>query len=151
MNGECGRISGVSDGDFMEDLAGIPPGSDGRDTPHSTGRTGGEHRNGKWNIANFYVVTALVIKEDRDEVTLGILIKIPPNLLLDLSLITLGRIELISKFIFLCLQNMVSGQQVEYINLLRPSHPHDLHIGQDLTFKVLLSIQAFFMAFTIIF
>ena len=30
------------------------------------------------------------------------------------------------------LQNMVSGQQVEYINLPRPSHPQDLDIGQDL-------------------
>ena len=37
-----------------------------------------------------------------------------------------------SKFIFLCLQNMVSGQQVEYINLPRPSHPQYLDIGQDL-------------------
>ena len=71
-------------------------------------------------------------KEDHAEVTLGILIKIPPNLLLDLSPITFGRIKMFSKFIFLCLQNMVSGQQVEYINLPRPSHPQDLHIGQDL-------------------
>ena len=55
----------------------------------------------------------MYIKEDRAEVTLGILIKIPPNLVLDLSPITLGRIKMISKFIFLCLQNMVSG----------PSHP----------------------------
>ena len=31
-------------------------------------------------------------KEDRAVVTLGILIKIPPNLFLDLSPITLGRI-----------------------------------------------------------
>ena len=31
-------------------------------------------------------------KEDRAEVTLGILIKIPPNLFLDLSPITFGRI-----------------------------------------------------------
>ena len=53
-------------------------------------------------------------KEDHAEVTLGILIKIPPNLLLDLSPITFGRIKMFSKFIFLCLQNMVSGQQVEY-------------------------------------
>ena len=72
------------------------------------------------------------IKEDHAEVTLGILIKIPPNLLLDLSPITFGRIKMFSMFIFLCLQNMVSGQQVEYINLPRPSHPQDLHIGQDL-------------------
>ena len=54
-------------------------------------------------------------KEDRAEVTLGILIKIPPNLLLDLSPITFGRIKMFSKFIFLCLQNMVSGQQEKYI------------------------------------
>ena len=27
---------------------------------------------------------------------------------------------------------MVSGQQLEYINLPRPSHPQDLDIGQDL-------------------
>ena len=74
----------------------------------------------------------MYIKEDRAEVTLGILIKIPPNLLLDLSPITFGRIKMFSKFIFLCLQNMVSGQQVEYINLPRPSHPQDLDIGQDL-------------------
>ena len=71
-------------------------------------------------------------KEDRVEVTLGILIKIPPNLLLDLSPITFGRIKMFSKFIFLCLQNMVLGQQVEYNNLPRPSHPQDLDIGQDL-------------------
>ncbi len=90
----------------------------------------------------------LINKEGSAEVTLGILIKIPPNLLLDLSPITFGRIKMFSKFIFLCLQNMVSGQQVEYINLprlgpdrpvqivgmagARPSHPHDLDIGQDL-------------------
>ena len=37
-----------------------------------------------------------------------------------------------SKFIFLCLQNMVSGQQVEDINLSRAGHPQDLDIGQDL-------------------
>ena len=42
-------------------------------------------------------------KEDLAEVTLGILIKIPPNLLLDLSPITLGRIKMFSKFMFLCL------------------------------------------------
>ena len=71
-------------------------------------------------------------KEDRAVVTLGILIKIPQNLLLDLSPITFGRIKMFSKFIFLCLQNMVSGQQVDYINLACPSHPQDLHIGQDL-------------------
>ena len=71
-------------------------------------------------------------KEDHAEVTLGILIKILPNLLLDLSTITLGRVKMFSMFIFLCLRNMVSGQQVEYINLPRPSHPQDLHIGQDL-------------------
>ena len=79
-----------------------------------------------------YSDNMLDIKEDRAEVTLGILIKIPPNLLLDLSPITFGRIKMFSKFIFLCLQNMVSGQQVEYINLPRPSHPQDLDIGQDL-------------------
>ena len=78
------------------------------------------------------VATLMYIKEDRAKVTLGNLIKIPPNLLLDLSPITFGRIKMFSKFIFLCLQNMVSGQQVEYINLPRPSHPRDLHIGQDL-------------------
>ena len=61
--------------------------------------------------------------EDRPEVTLGILIKIPQNLLLDLSSVTFGRIKMFSKFTFLCLQNMVSGQQVDYINLARPSHP----------------------------
>ena len=71
-------------------------------------------------------------KEDHAEVTLGILIKIPPNLLLDLSPITLGRIKMFSKFIFLCLQNMVSGQQVEYINLPSPSHPQDLDIGSEI-------------------
>ena len=64
-------------------------------------------------------------KEDHAEVTLGILIKIPPNLLLDLSPITLDRIKMFSKFIFLCLQNMVSGQQVEHINLPCPRHPQD--------------------------
>ena len=51
----------------------------------------------------------LPIKEDRAEVTLGNLIKIPPNLLLDLSPMTFGRIKMFLKFIFLCLQNMVSG------------------------------------------
>ena len=74
----------------------------------------------------------MCIKEDHAEVTLGILIKILPNLLLDLSPITLGRMKMFSKFIFLCLQHMVSGQQVDYINLARPSHPQDLDIGQDL-------------------
>ena len=64
------------------------------------------------------------IKEDRAEVTLGILIKIPPNLLLDLSPITLGRIKMFLKFIFLCLQNMVSGQQEKYIIMPHPSQPH---------------------------
>ena len=49
-------------------------------------------------------------KEDHAEVTLGILIKIPHRTHLDLSLIRLGRIKIFSKFIFLCLQNMVSGQ-----------------------------------------
>ena len=63
---------------------------------------------------------------------MGILIKIPPNLLLDLSPITFGRIKMFSKFIFLCLQNMVSGQQVEYINLPHPSHPQGMDIGKDL-------------------
>ena len=61
-----------------------------------------------------HVRPSMYIKEDRAEVTLGILIKIPPNFLLDLSLITLGRIKMFPKFILLCLQNMVSGQQVEY-------------------------------------
>ena len=51
----------------------------------------------------------MYIKEDRAEVTLGNLIKITPNLLLDLSSITLGRIKMFVKLIFLCLQNMVSG------------------------------------------
>ena len=37
------------------------------------------------------------IKEDHAEVTLGILIKIPPNLLLDLSPITFGKIKMFSK------------------------------------------------------
>ena len=66
----------------------------------------------------------LEIKEDRAVVTLGILIKIPPNLLLDLSPITLGRIKMFSKFTFLCLQNMVSGQQLKYIILPHPGQPH---------------------------
>ena len=66
----------------------------------------------------------LLIKEDRAEVTLGNLIKIPPNLLLDLSPITLGRIKMFLKFIFLCLQNMVSGQQEKYIIIPHPSQPH---------------------------
>ena len=73
-------------------------------------------------------------KEDHVEVTLQILTKIPRNLLLDSSPITLGRIKMFSKFIFLCLQNMVSGHQVEYINLPCPSHPQDLHISQDLKY-----------------
>ena len=85
-----------------------------------------------FNVEKFGVSCTLYSKEDRAEVTLGILIKIPPNLLLDLSPITFGRIEMFSKFIFLCLQNMVSGQQVEYINLPCPSHPQYLDIGQDL-------------------
>jgi len=63
-------------------------------------------------------------KEDRAEVALGILIKIPPNLVLDLSLITLGRIKMFLKLIFLCLQNMVSGQQEKYIIIPHPSQPH---------------------------
>ena len=105
-----------------------------------------------------YSDNMLDIKEDRAEVTLGILMKIPPNLLLDLSPITLGRLKMFSNFIFLCLQNMVSGQQVRYINLPHPSHPQDLHIGQDLkkskvdrnrTLNLLLSILVFFMLFTI--
>ena len=50
----------------------------------------------------------MYIKEDRAKVTLGNLIKIPPNFLLDLSPITLGRMKMFSKFIFICLQNMVS-------------------------------------------
>ena len=62
-------------------------------------------------------------KEDRAEVTLGNLIKIPPNLLLDLSPITMGRIKMFLKFIFLCLQNMVSGQQEKYIIIPHPSQP----------------------------
>ena len=62
--------------------------------------------------------------EDRVEVTLENLIKIPPNLLLDLSPITLGRIKMFLKFIFLCLQNMVSGQQEKYIIIPHPSQPH---------------------------
>ena len=66
---------------------------------------------------------SVLIKEDRAEVTLGILIKIPPNLLLDLSPITLGRIKMFLKFIFLCLQNMVSGQQEKYIIIPHPSQP----------------------------
>ena len=37
-----------------------------------------------------YIDQGLYIKEDHVEVTLGILIKIPPNLLLDLSPITFG-------------------------------------------------------------
>ena len=60
-------------------------------------------------------------KEDRAEITLGNLIKIPPNLLLDLSSITLSRIKMFLKFIFLCLQNMVSGQQEKYIIIPHPS------------------------------
>ena len=55
------------------------------------------------------------------EVTLGNLIKIPPNLLLDLPPITLGRIKMFLKFIFFCLQNMVSGQQEKYIIIPHPS------------------------------
>ena len=62
-------------------------------------------------------------KEDRAEITLGNLIKIPPNLLLDLSSITLSRIKMFLKFIFLCLQNMVSGQQEKYIIIPHPSQP----------------------------
>ena len=54
---------------------------------------------------------------------MGNLIKIPPNLLLDLSPITLGRIKMFLKFIFLCLQNMVSGQQEKYIIIPHPSQP----------------------------
>ena len=54
-------------------------------------------------------------KEDRAEVTLGISIKIPHEKPLDLSLIWLGRIKMFTKLIFLCLQNMVSVQQEEYI------------------------------------
>ena len=46
--------------------------------------------------------------------------------------VTLGRIKMFSMFIFLCLQNMVSGQQVEYINLSCRSHPEDLYIGPSL-------------------
>ena len=65
----------------------------------------------------------LLTKEDRAEVTLGNLIKIPPNLLLDLSAITLGRIKMFLKFIFLCLHNMVSGQQEKYIIIPHPSQP----------------------------
>ena len=60
-------------------------------------------------------------------VTLGILIKIPPNLLIDLTPITFGRIKMFSKFIFLCLQNMVSDQQVEYIIVPLPSHPQSVN------------------------
>ena len=43
------------------------------------------------------------IKEDRPEVTLGILIKIPHKIHLDLSPIRLARLKTLSKFIFLCL------------------------------------------------
>ena len=63
-------------------------------------------------------------KEDHAEVTLGILIKIPHKNPLDLSPILFGRIKMFSKFIFLCLQNMVSVQQEEYIILPHHSHPH---------------------------
>ena len=42
-------------------------------------------------------------KEDRPEVTLGILIKIPHKIHLDLSPIRLARLKTLSKFIFLCL------------------------------------------------
>ena len=58
-------------------------------------------------------------KEDRAEVTLGISIKIPHEQPLDLSPIWLGRTKMFLKFIFLCLQSMVSGQQVEYIIIPR--------------------------------
>ena len=67
------------------------------------------------------------IKEDHAEVTLGILIKIPHKNPLDLSPIWLGRIKMFSKFIFLCLQNMVSVQQVEYNVIPLPSHPQSVH------------------------
>ena len=66
--------------------------------------------------------TTLHTKEDSAEVTFGILIKIPHKNPLHLSPIWLGRIKMFSKFIFLCLQNMVSVQQEEYIIL-----PHDCH------------------------
>ena len=68
--------------------------------------------------------TYMCTKEDRAEVTLGNLIKIPPNLLLDLSPKKFGRIKMFLKFIFLCLQNMVSGQQEKYIIIPHPSQPH---------------------------
>ena len=71
-----------------------------------------------------HVRPSMYIKEDRAEVTLGILIKIPHKNPLDLSPIWLGRIKMFSKFIFLCLQNMVSVQQEEYIILPNHSHPH---------------------------
>ena len=54
-----------------------------------------------------YLIQTLNTKEHRGVVTLGILIKMTPNLFLDLSTITLGRIKMFLKFIFLCLQNMV--------------------------------------------
>ena len=66
----------------------------------------------------------LLNKEDRADITLGISIKIPYEKPLDLSLIWLGRIKMFSQFIFLCLQNMVSVQQEEYIILPHLSHPH---------------------------
>ena len=77
-------------------------------------------------MGTWYLVLALPklnSKEDHAVVTLGILIKIPPNLLLDLSPITLGKIKIVLKFILLCLQNMVSGQQEKYIIIPHPSQP----------------------------
>ena len=51
-----------------------------------------------------------------------IFIKIPQKLHLDLSLKRLGRLKIFSKFIFLCPQNMVSVQRVEFIILPLISH-----------------------------
>ena len=71
--------------------------------------------------------TVFLNKEDRAEGTLGILIKIPHKNPLDLSPIWLGRIKMFSKFIFLCLQNMVSGQQVGCTVASLPNHPQSVH------------------------
>ena len=61
------------------------PGEAAEVVPVRRGRPGWAHTRSDYTWFN--------IKEDHEEVTLGILIKIHPNLLLDLSPITFGRID----------------------------------------------------------
>ena len=59
-------------------------------------------------------IHSLCIKVATKVVTFGNLSKIPPFIHLDLPWIMYKWLKQISEFIFLCLENMVSGPQLEY-------------------------------------